>query len=217
MRIVIIGGHGKVALLATPLLKAAGHEVSSWIRNPAHADEVATAGAVPSVVDVEQLDVSDLTELLVGKDAVLWSAGAGGGDPARTDAVDRDAAIRSIDAAAAAGVGRYVMVSYFGAGPDHGVAPDNSFYVYAEAKAAADTHLAATELAWTILGPSGLTDEPGTGMIEAGEDVTASTVSRADVAGVIAAVIDQPATAGSVINFNCGSTPISNVVAAFAR
>ena len=160
MRIVIIGGHGKVALLLAPLLTAAGHEVTSLIRNRDHADDVAATGASPVVADVEQLGVDTIAEHLTGHDAVVWSAGAGGGDPARTYAVDRDAAIRSMDAAAAAGVGRYVMVSYFGAGPDHGVPPDNSFFAYAEAKAAADAHLMATDLAWTILKPSGLTLRP---------------------------------------------------------
>jgi len=90
----------------------------------------------------------------------------GGGDAARTYAVDRDAAIRTIDAALAAGVDRFVMVSYFGAGPDHGVDPDNGFFAYAEAKAAADAHLRASGVEYTILAPSTLTDDDPTGMIE---------------------------------------------------
>jgi hypothetical protein len=52
---------------------------------------------------------------------VRWpSALKNSGSPERTYAVDRDAAIRSIDAAVAAEARRYVMVSYFGAGPDQG-------------------------------------------------------------------------------------------------
>ncbi|HET7305276.1 MAG TPA: NAD-dependent dehydratase, partial [Segeticoccus sp.] len=35
-RITLIGGHGKVALLAAPLLVGEGHEVSSVVRNPDH-------------------------------------------------------------------------------------------------------------------------------------------------------------------------------------
>ena len=38
-RTVIIGGHGKVALLAAPLLAEAGHDVVSLIRNPDHAED----------------------------------------------------------------------------------------------------------------------------------------------------------------------------------
>ncbi|MCB1030954.1 MAG: NAD(P)H-binding protein, partial [Acidimicrobiales bacterium] len=77
-----------------------------------HVDEVAASGATPVVADVEKLDVEALTELVQGNDIVVWSAGAGGGNPARTRAVDQVAAIASMDAAVAAGIKRYVMVSY---------------------------------------------------------------------------------------------------------
>lgn len=212
MQIVIIGGHGQVALLLAPMLVAQGHEVTSLIRNPAHGPEVAAAGATPLVADVEHLDVDGIAAHLAGHDAVVWSAGAGGGDPQRTMAVDRDAAIRSVDAAAAAGVDRFVMVSYFGAGPDHGVPADSSFHPYAEAKAAADEHLRASPLAWTILGPSGLTSEPGSGMIETGAAVTGSTVAREDVARVAAAVLARPETVGRTIAFNTGTVPIDEAI-----
>src|SRR6478609_6031390 len=112
-RIVLIGGHGKVALRLERLLAARGDEVDAVIRNPAHAAEVAETGANPVVADIETLDVDGLADLLRGHDAVVWSAGAGGGDPKRTYAVDRDAAVRSMAAAEAAGVRRYVMISYF--------------------------------------------------------------------------------------------------------
>ena len=152
-RIAIIGGHGKVALHLSTLLTTEGHSVTSIIRNPDHAADVAATGATPSVLDVENSTTAAIAEALRGHDAVVWSAGAGGGSPERTYAVDRDAAIRSMDAAAEAGVGRYVMVSYLGAGPDHGVPAENSFFAYADAKAAADKYLRGTALAWTVLGP----------------------------------------------------------------
>ncbi|GAB3710023.1 SDR family oxidoreductase [Mariniluteicoccus flavus] len=216
-RITLIGGHGKVALLAAPLLARKGHDVRSVIRNPDHADDVTSAGATPVVADVEHLDTGELTELLRGSDTVVWSAGAGGGSPERTRAVDRDAAVRSMDAAAAAGVGHYVMVSYFGAGPDHGVDPENPFHAYAQAKTDADAHLRASSLAWTILMPSTLTLDDPTGSI----DVTASEaqeVSRADVAAVLAEVVQRrDSLAGTDIPFNAGSTPIAEALDTVAR
>ncbi len=149
-----------------------------------------------------------------GSDVVVWSAGAGGGSPERTYAVDRDAAIRSMDAAAQAGVGRYVMVSYFGAGPDHGVPEDNAFHAYAEAKAAADEHLQGTDLAWTILRPSALTTGAATGHIATGEGVVAGEVSRDNVAHVIRSVVEHPdSTARRILAFNDGFQPIDEVVA----
>lgn len=212
-RIPIIGGHGKVALQAEPLLVRAGHDVRAVIRNADHADDVAAAGAHPEVADVAGLDIAQLTDLVRGSDVVIWSAGAGGGDAARTYAVDRDAAIRTIDAAAAAGVDRFIMVSYFGAGADHGVDPDNGFFAYAEAKAAADDHLRASGVDFTILAPSSLTDDAATGLIETDAE-SGTSVSRADVAAVLAAAVDEPATRGRTVSFNTGSTPIAAALAA---
>lgn len=211
-RITIIGGHGKVALRLERLLSERGDQVSAWIRNGLHADDVAATGATPVVADVESLDEESMAAILVGQDAVVWSAGAGGGNPARTYAVDRDAAIRSMAAAEKAGVPRYVMVSYFYDRPDHGVPRDSSFFAYADAKAAADDHLRSTQLDWTILGPSRLTGEPGTGRIETGAGVTKSSVSRDDVAGVVAAVLAAPATARHTIDFNNGDVPIEDAL-----
>ncbi|WP_285105637.1 SDR family oxidoreductase [Promicromonospora sp. MEB111] len=212
-RVLIIGGHGKIALRLAPLLVERGDEVTSVFRNPDHQEEVAATGATPLVADVEQLDTAGLTDLVRGQDAVVWSAGAGGGNPARTYAVDRDAAIRSMDAAKAAGVARYVMVSYLGAGPGHGVPEDNSFFAYAESKTAADEHLRGTGLDHTILQPGPLTLDEPTGLIEVAEPGD-GRVARADVAGVIAAVLLDDGTVGRTIAFGNGGTPIAEAIAA---
>jgi uncharacterized protein YbjT (DUF2867 family) len=212
-RIVIIGGHGKVALHLARILTDRGDQVTSLFRNPDHADDVAATGARPAVADIEHLDTEELADLLAGHDAVVFAAGAGGGDPARTYAVDRDAAIRVIDAAAQAGVRRFVMVSYLGAGPDHGVPEDNSFYPYAEAKSAADAHLRTTDLDWTVLGPGRLTMEPGTGRISIGTGAAEKgSVSREDVALVAAAVLDNDATIHRTIEFNNGDLAIAKAL-----
>jgi uncharacterized protein YbjT (DUF2867 family) len=210
-RVIVIGGHGKVALHLARILTERGDEVDSVFRNPDHSDEVADTGAKPVVADIERLDTDALAELLAGHDAVVFSAGAGGGNPARTYAVDRDAAIRVIDAAAQAGVRRFVMVSYFGAGPDHGVPQDDPFFAYAEAKAAADAHLRASELDWTVLGPGRLTLDPPTGRIGVGE--AKGQVSRADVAMVVAAALVDDSTVGRTIDFNNGDVAIADALA----
>ncbi|MGH3522223.1 MAG: SDR family oxidoreductase [Mycobacterium sp.] len=213
-RIVVIGGHGKVALHLARILTERGDEVTSVFRNPDHTDDVAATGARAVVVDIEAMDTEALADLLAGHQAVVFSAGAGGGNPARTYAVDRDAAIRVIDAAKQAGVRRFVMVSYFGAGPDHGVPQNNSFYPYAEAKAAADAHLRASDLDWTVLGPGRLTLEPATGRIALGPESSKGEVSREDVARVAAAVLDDDSTIGRTIDFNNGDLPIAQALAA---
>jgi uncharacterized protein YbjT (DUF2867 family) len=211
-RVLIIGGHGKIALRLAPLLVERGDVVTSVIRNPDHQDEVGATGAIPLIADVEHLDTQGLVALVEGQDAVVWSAGAGGGNPERTYAVDRDAAVRSMDAANEAGVMRYVMVSYLGAQPDHGVPEDNSFFAYAEAKAAADEHLRASALDYTILQPGPLTMDEPTGLIEV-VNPGDGRVSRADVAAVAAAVLADDSTVGRTIPFGNGQTPIAQAVA----
>jgi uncharacterized protein YbjT (DUF2867 family) len=209
MRVTIFGGHGKIALLLAPMLVDAGHDVASVVRNPDHVADIEATGATAAVSSVEDADVESLTELLSGQDAVIWSAGAGGGDPARTYAVDRDAAIRSMEAARAAGAGRYVMVSFSGSSPDVLVPEDNPFRHYQDAKIAADQHLRGTDLDWTILGPGTLTREPGTGSVnpDAGfrdGDVT----SRELVAQVALAVLDDSRASRRTLVFGDGDVPI---------
>jgi uncharacterized protein YbjT (DUF2867 family) len=214
--IAVIGGHGKVARLLAPILVAGEHTVTAVVRNPDHVDDVAATGADPLVADVESLGAVELGDLLRGHDALVWSAGAGGGNPTRTYAVDRDAAIRSMEAAEEVGIHRYVMLSYFGAGPDHGTPEDSAFFPYAEAKAAADSRLRESGLDWTIVAPSRLTDEAGSGRIEVDgpgdKSVEKGEVSRADVAAVVAAVLERDDTVGRVIAFNGGGTAIEDAL-----
>jgi uncharacterized protein YbjT (DUF2867 family) len=210
-RVVVIGGHGKVALELARILTERGDEVDSVFRNPDHSNDVAATGARPVVADIERLDTDALADLVAGHDAVVFAAGAGGGNPERTYAVDRDAAIRVIDAAGQAGVPRFVMVSYFGAGPDHVVPPDDPFFAYAEAKAAADAYLRASELAFTILGPGRLTLDGRTGKIVLAQGN--GEVSRADVALVVAAALADDSTVRRTIEFNNGDIPIAEALA----
>lgn len=217
-RIAIIGGHGKVALTLARLLTDHGHEVTSLFRKPEQAEDVRDTGATPAVLDVEHSSEQEIAAAISGHDAVVWSAGAGGGDPARTYAVDRDAAIRSMDAAARAGVERYLMVSYLGARLDHGVPEDHAFYPYAEAKAAADEYLRNTELAWTILKPGSLTLEEPSGRIAVDPDPDADgrDTSRGNVARVLVAVLERADAGGVEFGFVDGDTPIDEAVARLA-
>ena len=222
-RVVILGGHGKIALLAAPKLKAAGFAVDSVIRNPDQSSDVKTAGANPVVLDIETADTQVLADLFAGAQAVVFSAGAGGGSPERTRAVDLESAKRSIDAAEQAGVKRFVMVSYASASVDSDrVDPESSFYPYVEAKHGADEHLRASSLDFTILGPGGLTLEPSNGKVliaDAAGDLDGQTpaddvrvTSRDLVADVITHVIAESAAVRETVNFYDGHTPIAEAI-----
>ncbi|CAK7198685.1 hypothetical protein SEUCBS139899_001349 [Sporothrix eucalyptigena] len=124
--VLLLGGHGKVARLLTPLLLQRSWTVTSVIRSP---DQIPTIEAlapdaaarknlivlVHSLEDLVQSQAQAQALLdQVRPDYVVWSAGAGGrGGPSRTLAIDRDAATHIIDAAAASSfVTRFLMVSY---------------------------------------------------------------------------------------------------------
>lgn len=222
-RVVILGGHGKVALLAAPKLRTAGYAVDSVIRNPEQQADVEQAGGNPVILDIEQADVDRLAEAFAGASAIVFSAGAGGGNPARTNAVDYQAATRAMDAAQRAGVTRFVMVSYAGADVDlDRVDPNDSFYPYVQAKHAADAYLRDSGLDFTILGPGSLTLTPGSGEITIadpdgginGEPAAQgrAVTSRENVASVITHVITNNAAIRETVNFYDGDTPIADAI-----
>ena len=167
-RVVIAGGHGKIALELERLLSQRGDAVAGLIRNPAQASDLTAAGAEAIVLDLEHASVEEVATHVRGADAVVFAAGAGpGSGVARKETVDRAAAVLLADAALAAGVGRYLMVSAMGADrPADDAASDPVFAAYLHAKAAADEDVLARDgLRTTVVRPGLLTDEPGTGRV----------------------------------------------------
>lgn len=216
MKITIVGGHGQVATLLLPMLVRGGHGVVGVVRNPGHVEAVEATGATVLVRDIEHLDELGTRQLVAGSDAVVWAAGAGGENLERTYTVDRDAAIRTIDAAVAEGVGRFVMLSYVGSGRDH-VPVDSPFHAYADAKATADEYLRRTALNWTIVAPGQLTDDVRTGLIEYGDHVIKGETARGNVAELIAGVVGRTDLAGVTIRFRDGRITIWEAMESLAR
>jgi uncharacterized protein YbjT (DUF2867 family) len=215
MRVVIAGGHGKIALILERLLSQRGDTAVGLIRNPDHVADLAAAGAQPVVIDLEAAAVADVAAHLQDADAVVFAAGAGpGSGAARKETVDRDAAILLADAAEAAGVRRYVMISAMGADAE---APDDVgdpvFVAYLRAKGAADDAIRAREeLDATVVRPGHLTNGPGTGRVELSDQTGRGDIPREDVAAVLLAVLDTPATAGQTFEVISGDTPITEAV-----
>ncbi|MGB3322357.1 MAG: NAD(P)H-binding protein [Mycolicibacterium fortuitum] len=211
MRVVIAGGHGKIALILERLLSARGDEAVGLIRNPAQAADLQAAGATPVVLDLEKASVAEVADALRGADAVVFAAGAGpGSGAARKQTVDRDAAILLADAAETAGVSRYVMVSALSA-DDRSLDAnyDEVFLAYMHAKSEADADVRArASLRTTIVRPGGLTDEPGSGHVTIAESTGRGSIPREDVAGVLLAVLHEPDTVGRTFEAISGQTPI---------
>jgi uncharacterized protein YbjT (DUF2867 family) len=214
MRVVIAGGHGKIALLLERILAGRGDQAVGLIRNPAQAADVRTAGAEAVACDLEAAPAGDVAALLSGADAVVFAAGAGAGSgAARKDTVDRAASVLMADAAERAGVRRFVQVSSMGAGQPPRPGTGEVWAAYIAAKTAAEADLRARDLDWTILRPGGLTDAPATGQVRlAPPPVPAGTVPRADVAAVIAALLDDPGTRHQTLELTSGESPVATAV-----
>lgn len=210
MRVVVVGGHGKVAMLLHPILRGRGHEVRGVIRNPDQAEDLRRAGAEPVVCDIEAVD--DISDAVGSADAVVFAAGAGpGSGAARKWTVDRDGALKLIEAAKKNGIRRYVMISAMGVDEPRG---DEVFQAYSRAKAEADQALRESGLDWTIIRPGRLTDEPGRGRVALAPSLPAGEVPRADVAAVLAEVLEPPASTGHQLDLTTGDLTIPEALRA---
>lgn len=218
MRVVVAGAHGQIGLRLARLLAGRGDQVVGLIRKPQEADDLRNAGAEPVVCDLESAQVTDVVRFLQSADAAVFAAGAGPGSGiARKDTVDRAAAVLFADAAAAAGVRRFLIISSMGADQEPPPGTDPVFAAYLRAKAAADAYVRSHDgLDATILRPGRLTNEPGTGRVTLAEHSGRGEVSRDDVAAVLVALLDEPRTARRTLELINGDTPIDEAVKAVA-
>jgi uncharacterized protein YbjT (DUF2867 family) len=161
--------------------------------------------------DLEQAPADEIATALAGSDAVVFAAGAGpGSGPQRKLTLDRDGAVKLLDATVAAAVGRYLMISSIGAESPPG--GHDVFSVYLRAKAEADAALQASDRAWTIVRPGRLTDDPGTGRVRIDEQPFRDDVPRDDVAAVLEALLAQPRSARRILYVNRGEDSIETAL-----
>lgn len=214
MRVVIAGGHGQIALRLERLLTAGGHEATGIVRNPDHVGDVEATGATAAVLDLEQADVAALVPHLDGADAVVFAAGAGPGSGVpRKDTVDRGASVLLADAAEKAGVSRFVQVSSMNASADPPADTDPVFAAYLQAKWAAEEDLRRRDLAWTILRPGRLTNDPGNGRVALSHPATPrGAVPRDDVATVLLGLLTEAAGVQLTLGLVSGDTPIDAAI-----
>jgi len=194
------------------MLVARGDRGRGLIRNPEHETDLRVDGSEPVVCDLESAGAGEVAEAIAGADAVVFAAGAGPGSGAeRKLSVDRDGAVKLLEAARDAGVERYVIVSSVGAEDPPG--GDDVFSVYLRAKAEADQAVAASDRTWTIVRPGRLTDDPGTGRVRVTLEPQRAEVPREDVAGVLELVLHDDATAGVTMYVNGGDDAADEALA----
>ena len=214
LEVAVIGGHGKIALRLLRLLSERGDRARGLIRNPDHVADVEATGATAVGADIENIDADALARAIAGVDALVFAAGAGAGSgPARKHTVDYGGAVKLIEAARMNDIGRYLIVSAIGA--DHPENWSDEMRPYYEAKAQADAELMESGLEYTVVRPGGLTDDPGTGKIDAAADLGRyDRIPRDDVAATLLGCLDEPATIRKTFDLVAGETPIREALAA---
>jgi len=209
MKVLVAGAHGKTARSLVRTLVENGHEVRGLVRKKEQLADVEADGAEPVLVDLENDEVDGrVGEAVAGCDAVVFAAGAGpGSGEARKETMDYGGAAKLVEAAEKNGAGRYLMLSSMGAGdPESG---PEAMRPYLRAKAKADGRLRESRLDWTIIRPGSLTDEEGTGRVEAAEDLgRRGEIPREDVATAFALTLESPNTVGKTFEILSGETPI---------
>jgi nucleoside-diphosphate-sugar epimerase len=215
MRIVIAGAHGQIGLRLVALMAPRADEVIGLIRNPDHAAHIEAAGGTPVVCDLEHASAEEVAEAAGTADVAVFAAGAGAGSGAeRKLTMDRDGAVKLLDATEATAA-RYLMVSSVGAeSPPSG---DDVFEVYLRAKAEADAAVMATDRSWVIIRPGPLVNDPGTGRVRLETEPFRDQVTRDDVAGVLASLIADPAVDRTILYLANGEEPIEQALSATRR
>lgn len=216
-KVFVIGAAGKVGRFLVRRLAERAHVPVSLHRTVEQGDELRALGAAPVAGNLLDLDLAGMADLMVGCQAVVFTAGAGGkGGTEMTNAVDGRGLELAAAAARKADVGRFLLVSAF---PEaaRGKPMSDTFENYMSVKKRADVHLAETSLDWVILRPGRLTDMPGTGMVRAGLAIPHGEVPRADVASALVQLVERPSVNRVIIELTGGDTPVDVAIGRMAN
>ena len=195
--VLVAGATGKTGSLVVAQLKAKGYPVRAFVRSAEKAAERLGADVEAVVGDLR--DPASIAAALDGVGVVVNAAGSGvpAADDNMPEHVDFEGARNLADAAAAAGVGHYVLVSSMGVTHDDHELNRlfNNILIW---KRKGEDAVAASGIPYTIIRPGGLTDGPGneqTVIFEQGDIMGMNkAISRTDVARVtVAAVRDEEA------------------------
>jgi uncharacterized protein YbjT (DUF2867 family) len=185
------------------------------VRKEQYRAELERLGAEVRVLDIERDAAAAFAAAFEGCGAVVFAAGGGlDGNIERKRTVDLEGSLKSIEGASLTGIRRFIQVSAIGvdAPLPEGTAP--VWKAYVEAKRDSDSALRESGLDWTILRPGRLTDDPGTGRVRLAAEVERGDIPRADVAAVLAAVLDDDRAIGKQWDLVSGETPVDQAVAA---
>ncbi|MBX9974097.1 SDR family oxidoreductase [Cytobacillus firmus] len=193
MKVLIVGANGQIGKQLVKIIKEGDkHTARAMIRKEEQARQFEDMGVETAIASLEGT-VDELAEAANGCDAIVFTAGSGGNTGYdKTLLIDLDGAVKTIEAAEKAGVGRFVMVSAIQA--NNRDKWSDTIKPYYAAKHYADRILENSSLNYTIVRPGGLTNEAGTGKIKAAENLERGFIPREDVAKTLYAVLDKENT-----------------------
>lgn len=210
MRVTIIGANGNIGRLTAKKLQADGQTPIAMVRKKEQMADFKEQG-IQSVYGDLTGGIDDLTDVVRGSDAVVFTAGSGGSTgPEQTMLVDLDGAVKAIEATKKAGIDRFLIVSAIGADrwlTDHPQWLDQ-LGAYYPAKYYADAWLKNSGLNYTIIRPGGLTNDPETGKVTIGKAQEPVSISRSDVAEIIVTALKYPPKKPQEFDAVGGQTPI---------
>ena len=214
-RIAIVGGHGQIARHLIRDLRRSEHDVVALVRREEQRAELEGLGAEVRMLDIEAQDAAAFAAAFEGCGAVVFAAGGGpDGNVERKRTVDLEGSLKSIEGARRAGIRRFVQISAIGVDEPLPEDTEEVWRAYVEAKRDADAALRASDLAWTIIRPGRLTDDPATDRVALAPSLPRGAITRADVAAVIAAVVDHAGAVGHQWELVEGDLSVAEAVAA---
>lgn len=211
MKITVIGATGRVgSTIVKKLTNAPDVEVFAGARSP---EKVAKGNNVtPFKIDLHA-SPEIINEELPESDVIIFAAGSGGKDLLQ---VDLNGAVKVMRGAEHKGIRRFIMLSSrdsldLEAFSEPDASPLTNYLI---AKHYSDKWLMNnTDLDFTILQPTSLTEEPGTGKITLGQ-FTSSTNTIDDVAETLITIFKNERTIRKVLAMSNGDTPIEDAVLA---
>ncbi|WP_197375994.1 SDR family oxidoreductase [Mycolicibacterium baixiangningiae] len=213
MKVFVIGATGGVGRRLVRELVQRGDDVGGLHRRPDQASALRDMGAEPFDADLATMTEGDLASVIAGTDALVFTAGAGGGSAEMTTGIDGHGVSKSIVAAQAADVRRFILVSAF---PEAWRERPRSegFEHYLAVKKQADVELASSDLDWVILRPAELTDRTGSGTVSLSRALIHTTVSRDNVAATLAELVHHPTVSRLVLELTDGPHRIPEAIQA---
>lgn len=221
MNTLLIGANGQIGRIITKKMQNdEAFNLLAGYRKDDQIEEANERGIQTIKIDLEE-DIDHLAKAMVEVDTVIFAAGSGGSTGAdMTMLIDLDGAVKAIEAAKQANIKRFVMISAINANRrevwSYASKGSTTPSYYHAAKYYADVWLLESGLDYTIIRPSKLTNDEGTGKIDAKEQLDTEKVSleipREDVANVVIESLRNDTTINKDFDVTSGFDKISDAL-----